>query len=179
VTMIAATSEEAEEAYHEAGHAVVAYYFRGRLLGEGVRIGDEDAFAHTRSRPWRSVVVSLAGPVAEAKYLGVTSIIDFDEVAAAVERQHDWLGRGRDEVSDELNAVRWLLQAEPDITASDAVERVRCCEAEVARLLDDPRVWSAVERVADALLRHRQLGHAKVMALLAGTGVLRRGCAAG
>jgi hypothetical protein len=51
---------------------------------------------------------------------------------------------------------------------------VREAEAKVVQLLDEPRIWSAVERVADALLQQRQLDHTAVVTLLAGTGVLRR-----
>jgi hypothetical protein len=43
---------------------------------------------------------------------------------------------------------------------------VRRYERETAALFDEPRVWSAVERVAAALLRRGQLSHAAAVNLL-------------
>ena len=46
---------------------------------------------------------------------------------------------------------------------------VRRYERETAALLAEPRVWSAVERLAAALLRRGQLSHAAAVNLLGQT----------
>jgi hypothetical protein len=67
-----ATRQRQASAYHEAGHAVVGYYFGAWLNPEGVEI-DARQYTGLRFRPWdytteTRVIVSMAGWLAEHKY---------------------------------------------------------------------------------------------------------------
>ena len=150
-------------AYHEAGHAIVAYEFGWWVRRGGVRIS---AWAHASLQHHKSddnlranICVSMAGLLAEEKFLG-----------------QQW--RFEEEVIDELRALRVALRAgnaeyvrlypsdlraialallddDPTTSLIGARRVVAYLRNETNALLDDPRVWGGIERVAKALLRRR------------------------
>jgi hypothetical protein len=159
-----ANADDERSAYHEAGHAVVGYQFGWYLRRGGVRIGADAATHHRtpeglyteRSR----VMVALAGWVADAKFLGVKSLVAYDEILDAVKHLPS------DTSWDPFAIAAEVLKADPLINRRAARAWVRRYERETVALINEPRVWSAVERVADALVRRRQLSNAAAVRLL-------------
>jgi hypothetical protein len=138
------------EAWHEAGHAVVA-----RLLGARVRSltldAEEDEFGGRSEIAWPpaaeaesaslSARVALAGPIAEVERFGGENLDDPHVLSA-------W-------------AADWAeVERCADVVApggTDRLEAVRAWVAEVRRLVADPEVEERIARVADALDAHRTL----------------------
>jgi hypothetical protein len=159
-------------AYHEAGHAVAAYEFGWYLRHGGVRIG-KNAEARLRTpdelrTSEAEIIVTLAGWVAEAKYCGVKSLVAYNEIFDWIEdfRRNPEACNGPSSFNDPHDVARPLLKAYPHLSDRGAYRMVRRYERETAALLAEPRVWSAVERLAAALLRRGQLSHAAAVNLL-------------
>jgi hypothetical protein len=140
-------------AIHEAAHAVVAYDFRW-WVSDGVHIG---VFAHvyTCCREAENTVrakicVGLAGLLAEEKFLGLRWHFEQDIITELREVQND-----DPSPPDDLRAVALALYDDDPaicINLSEARPAIAYWREETKKLLDDPRIWSAVERVAKALL---------------------------
>jgi hypothetical protein len=149
------------EAWHEAGHALVA-----RLLGGTVRtvtLESElcDHAGHTevlweapgpgvaaaRRQARREALVALAGPIAEQLHADSEPLEPF-EVAL---RLNSWRG-------DEQAFERALAAHEPDPAARPAVARRLAIE--LFDLLSDPDMHERVARIADALDAHQTLDEA-------------------
>ena len=159
-------------AYHEAGHAVAAYEFGWYLRHGGVRIG-KNAEARLRTpdelrSSEAEIIVTLAGWVAEAKYCGVKSLVAYNEIFDWIEdfRRNPEACNCPSSFNDPHDVARPLLKAYPHLSDRGAYRMVRRYERETAALLAEPRVWSAVERLAAALLRRGQLSHAAAVNLL-------------
>ena len=150
-------------AYHEAGHVVAVYEFGWWVRRGGLRIG---ALAHTCLDFYESdyterarVCVSMAGPIAEQIFHGIEE--DFEE---DVVRHVRAVWAGEDEGGwaclrpSDLRAIALaLIDNDPSI-GLDGVRRVVTHYQNVTNaLLDEPRVWGGVERVAKALIRRRYL----------------------
>ena len=157
-------------AYHEAGHVVVAYEFGWWVCRGGVRIG---AWAHARLRHRESddtvlarVCVSMAGLLAEQKFLGVQWRFEEDVVkhVRAVRAGED---EGLRLYPSDLRAIALaLLDDDPPISLNAVRRVVAYCRNVTDALLDEPRVWGGVERVAKALFRRRYLSPRTVKQLL-------------
>jgi len=140
-------------ALHEAGHAVAAhalglvvtrvtieptydtFYEKWRVGTTEIEvIGDltRDFSSAMRARLRREAIFSLAGPAAERRVVGHATL---DEDGIDVER------------------ARWLLSRD---TPSHDLPRVLRRTHELAERLVRER-WSAIERLAAALMRHRTL----------------------
>ena len=159
-------------AYHEAGHAVAAYEFGWYLRHGGVRIG-KNAEARLRTpdelrTPEAEIVVTLAGWVVDAKYCGVKSLIAYDEILDWIKdlRRNPKAYNRLTSFNDPHDVARPLLKAYPHFSDRGIYQMVRRYERDTAALLAEPRVWSAVERLAAALLRRGQLSHAAAVNLL-------------
>ena len=133
-------------AYHEAGHAYLAYRLGGRVLAVSLELDDDTEQGRT-SVAWpraprakqqrRSALVALAGPVAELHFRG-----ELDQLDTLSAWRADWR-----EVQRALAA-----QAEPD------PQRVlRRWLAEVRMALCEPAAWERLCRLADALEAHGSL----------------------
>ena len=157
-------------AYHEAGHVVLAYEFGWWVRRGGVRIG---AWAHARLRHREgddtmlaNICISLAGLLAEQKFLGVQWRFEEDviEHVRAVRAGED---EGLRLDPTDLRAVALALhEDEPTGSLSGARRVVTYCQNHTNALLDEPRVWGGVERVAKALFRRRYLSPRAVKQLL-------------
>jgi hypothetical protein len=159
-------------AFHEAGHAVVAYEYGWYLRHGGVRIG-KNAEARLRTpdelrTPEAEIIVALAGWVADAKYCGVKSLVAYDEILDWIKdlRRNPEACNRLTSFNDPHDVARPLLKAYPHLSDRGAYRMVQRYERETAALLAEPRVWSAVERLAAALLRRGQLSHAAAVNLL-------------
>jgi cell division protease FtsH len=82
-SMVMNEKEKRNTAYHEAGHALVAYLLpesdplhkvtiipRGRALGVTMQLPEEDKYNYTREYMEASVTILLAGRIAEEMFLG-------------------------------------------------------------------------------------------------------------
>jgi hypothetical protein len=157
-------------AYHEAGHVVVAYEFGWWVRRGGVRLG---GWAHARLRHHPSgntllarVCVYMAGLLAEQRFHGVQWDLeeDFLEHIRAVRA-----GKGEGAVLDpsDFRAVALaLLDDDPAIPLAEAPGALSYCRDYTNALLDDPRVWAGVERLAKKLARRRYLSPRAVRQVL-------------
>lgn len=143
--------EETLTAYHEAGHAVIAYALGATI--ESVQLGGEadewlpERFGECRiswgrvdaTSNWqlqREVLSVLAGPVAEMIYRGETP-----HPASFGPWQHDW-------------KFAWTLSAE---LVRDPARRSQVLEGLIVWLHNRMRTdqcWAAVAAVADEILAH-------------------------
>jgi hypothetical protein len=138
------------EAWHEAGHAVVAHLLGGRIVsvtlepeedGYGARsaiewgASDEAAVANLSGR------VALAGPIAEVERFGGHELDDVHVLAAW---EADW---------QEIERCAAVLEREEE-GQKRVMER---WAREVRTMLLDPGVEELVARVADALEAHGEL----------------------
>ena len=144
------TGHPEAEAWHEAGHAVVAHLLGGRVRELTLEM-DEDGLDGRSSIEWRGLDgmglasvsgrAALGGPLAELIFRGEDSLEDPSVLSA-------WEG-------DWAEVERCALRVEPDPAArvgviSGWIESVRA-------LLADGRVEEWVARVADALDAHGTL----------------------
>jgi hypothetical protein len=149
-----------EVAYHEAGHVVVGHGLGLKLVDVDIEADGEGGYGHTNfQRPaWfrrdpplderaKSFIESvattfLAGTVAEARRAGF----------------ENWEAGGFD-----LDAVvrEWLLLLIPP---ADVEDRLRSYGAIATALVNDPANWTAIEKLARALLLQRRLTAAQALA---------------
>ena len=155
--------EEIFTAYHEAGHAVVAYALGATI--ESVQLGGEaddwlpERFGECRIRwgrvdpnsDWqrqREVLAILAGPVAELIYRGETP-----DSAGLQSWQHDW-------------QLAWGISK---AIANEPPARVLFLQQTVAWLqnrLSAEQSWAAVAAVADEILAHEYVEGEKLEEVL-------------
>jgi hypothetical protein len=157
-------------AYHEAGHVVVAYEFGWWVGRGGVRIG---ALAHACWGFYESdyterarVCVSTAGLLAEQKFHGVQWRFEEDVVkhVQAVRAGED---EGVGLFPSDLRAIALALMDDDPSIRLNGVRRVVAYYRNVTNvLLDEPRVWGGVERIAKALVRRRYLSPRAVKQVL-------------
>ncbi len=155
--------DETISAYHEAGHAVVAYALGGRV--ESVSLWSEaddflpERFGDCRVN-WGPVLSSgtrqlqselltvMAGPIAEMIYRG-----ERIEPSQYLPWQMDW-----------LHALRCISSLTKSRNAQLSLLQGAMCELE-GRLRED-RCWAAISAVADELLAHEQLDEEQLSELL-------------
>ena len=85
-SMVMTEQEKRNTAYHEAGHALVAYFLpdadplhkvtiipRGRALGVTMQLPEEDKYNYTKEYMQGTITILLAGRAAEEIFLGITT----------------------------------------------------------------------------------------------------------
>ncbi|HVD25989.1 MAG TPA: AAA family ATPase [Gaiellaceae bacterium] len=167
-------------AYHEAGHAVMAYLMgdpvqkativaRGDALGYTFHLPDEDRYLHTREELIDWMKIGLAGRAAEQVVFGrVTNgaANDLEKVTTLARAMVFEYGMSEEVVSRTMRADNYAL--------SEETKRLRDKEqalltdgayGESIRLLEKHR--SALDRVAGALLDKETLNRAELQHLLA------------
>ena len=85
-SMVMNEQEKRNTAYHEAGHALVAYFLpdadplhkvtiipRGRALGVTMQLPEEDKYNYTKEYMQSTITILLAGRAAEEIFLGITT----------------------------------------------------------------------------------------------------------
>ncbi|RPI27802.1 MAG: ATP-dependent metallopeptidase FtsH/Yme1/Tma family protein [Acidobacteria bacterium] len=98
-SMVMNEKEKRNTAYHEAGHALVAYLVpesdplhkvtiipRGRALGVTMQLPEEDKYNYTREYMEASIAILLAGRAAEEIFLGVCTTGASNDLERATER---------------------------------------------------------------------------------------------
>jgi hypothetical protein len=157
-------------AYHEAAHAVVAYRLGWWVRRGGVRIG---AWPHVRLQHQQGddnvraqICIRMAGLLAEQKFHQVQWRFEEDiikEVVAIRAGRREELELFR---SDLRNIALALVDDDPPIRLSEARRAIVYWRDETITLLDEPRVWDGIVRVAKVLVRRRHLSPRAVRHLL-------------
>ncbi len=141
--------DEPEQAWHEAGHAVVATLLGGEVvcvtLESDLDGHDGHAEVHWRlaggELAWAQLRVALAGPLAELDYRGQ----DVDQPAEVLAAwRGDW---------EEAEAL--LAQLEPVEARREAL--LLRALTELRELIEDPAVTERIARVAETLDAHGTL----------------------
>ncbi|MEL6428566.1 MAG: hypothetical protein AAFZ87_18065 [Planctomycetota bacterium] len=144
------TGSPEQDAWHEAGHAIVAHALGGRVV-ELTLEADDERFEGRATVEWpaaprrdaaaRSGRVALAGPIAEMEQYGDEAPHEPAQLRAW---EADW---------DEVERCAEVVCPDPD-ERSAWIER---WFREVAELVRDPDVNERIARVADALDAHGTL----------------------
>ena len=153
-------------AHHEAAHVAVGYEFGWWLGRRGVNIDgwpcawmDYTDAAHTTRA---CLCFSMAGWLAEEKFYGVPGAFKPDDIvnhwqalcAGQPEAKHPADPRGAD---TDLRKIALELY-DDDMTDDTIRQAVTYWRGETWALLESPRVWAGVQRVAKLLLRRGHLG---------------------
>ncbi len=178
------TGDEALEqrrhaAFHEAAHAVLAYWFGWRVNYESVCImsyglprvpdGGQD-YTGMRCELWAYTLraracVNAAGWLAETIIKPELSVRDDDDLSWAINEVR-WQDESEDE-GDHQSTFRALIGTHPDMSDEELIRAFRRYDAETLAILSRPEVWQSIQRVADALLTKGRLSGPEVEECLA------------
>ena len=166
-------------AYHEAGHAVMAYLMgepvqkativaRGDALGYTFHLPDEDRYLHTREELIDWMKTGLAGRAAEQVVFDrVTNgaANDLEKVTTLARAMVFEYGMSEEVASRTMRADNYALSEETKrLRDKEQARLTDGAYAEAIRLLEKHR--SALDRVAGALLDRETLNRADLEALL-------------
>jgi cell division protease FtsH len=166
-------------AYHEAGHAVMAYLMgdpvqkativaRGDALGYTFHLPDEDRYLHTREELIDWMTIGLAGRAAEQVVFGrVTNgaANDLEKVTSLARAMVFEYGMSEGVVSRTMRADNYALSEETKrLRDSEQARLTDGAYEEAIRLLEKHR--SALDRVAGALLEKETLNRDELGTLL-------------
>lgn len=164
-------------AYHEAGHAVMAWHFHQYLEDEGVWIDPHQPGVGLTATPgtiypWESAVMrSIGGAVWDAfrKRVERACMITLAGPLAEVRAAGHWMenltvlgGGDFDQLQTLLDAGAW--DEDRDLLTG-------FMQTSAASLLEHPDIWAGVESLAAALLERHQLTGDEAMQLLEDAGV--------
>jgi cell division protease FtsH len=169
-------------AYHEAGHALMAYLMgaltlhkvtivaRGDALGYALYLPDEDRFLHTKEELVDMMTTILAGRAAEQVVFGrVTNgaASDLEKATQLARAMVFEYGMGQAVASRTMRADNYALSEETKRLRDQEQARLTdAAYAEATRLLQKHR--PALDRVAGALLDKETLDRAELERLLDG-----------
>ncbi len=158
-------------AYHEAGHAVIAYQVGCWVNPDGVEI-DRRQYTGLCCREydhneWRRVWTALAGWLSEYCWHGrggFHSDMDLEYCINEARLDEDETMGGE---GDDIEVFSAILESHSDSTDETLIAIYRKYEKEVWETLADDRVWSAITEVAEALFKKGALTASEVEALMA------------
>jgi hypothetical protein len=165
-------SQRDATAYHEAGHAVAAYVFGWWVAGDGIQIDTNQHVEVSCRQVDRTtdaeLIQLLAGWLAEFKLHGMGGRHSEDAETLLTEIQLARSNPDSWDVDETDNLTVFARLLADDRTATDEIllKRYGAYEAATVRLLDEPIVWTAVERVAAVLIEHGTLSVMGVEVLL-------------
>lgn len=157
----------AATAYHEAGHAVVGFWYGWAIGASGVEIRDRrrcsfscSEYAYTREA---RAVVAMAGWLAECKWHAQGGINWNDDLLHVLDA-HDW-GQVYVTLDDQVQVVRALIgRADPrEVETDDFLLAVDAFRDHAIVLVSRPAVWRSIRRVARALLARGKLTDTEVI----------------
>ena len=149
------TDTETLTAYHEAGHAIMAVSYGGRIIHVSIDPPDDEGLKRFGESivQWPKAAagdieiaelkVSLAGPIAELIYDGARELI-----ANCAEFAADW-----------HQAVLSASRLKPERSRDKFLAEM---ERQVWQFFEDENVWAATCAVADQLLAHETIEHDQV-----------------
>ena len=132
-SMVMSEEEKKLTAFHEAGHALVAYYTpgadpihkvtvipRGRALGMVMQLPDKDILSITKSKLHGAIAIAMGGRVAEELVFGAEHVTTGAEsdLHMATERARAMVGRWG--MSDDLGPLFYVQETSP-FAASDGL----------------------------------------------------------
>jgi cell division protease FtsH len=166
-------------AYHEAGHAVMAYLMgdpvqkativaRGEALGYTFHLPEEERYLHTREELIDWMKIGLAGRAAEQVVFGrVTNgaASDLEKVTILARAMVFEYGMSEGVVSRTMRADNYALSEETKrLRDKEQARLTDGAYSEAIRLLEKHR--AALDRVAGALLERETLSRADLATLL-------------
>ncbi len=153
------SSDDEIKAYHEAGHAVVAYRLGFDLWY--VTIDPENGVAaQTRFRSEKGI--QSPGEMDAARHLLKCNLGGLTAVGILIGLPHKWnMGRDRDDVMKCMRICRIL-----GLTDAHAWPFLGQIQADLHRYLSAEHNWSDVQAMAAELLRNRRLTYDQVAAIL-------------
>lgn len=194
-SLIMSDAEKRNTAYHEAGHALVAYLLpdadplhkvtiipRGRALGVTMQLPEEDKYSYTKEYMEASLTILLAGRVAEELFLGSCTTGAANDLERVTDRARkmicEWgmskemgpLTFGKKEEQIFLGREIAQHQDYSEETAIQIDKEVKkivlAAYTEARKLLDENR--DALIRVAEALLEYETLDSDEIKAIIKG-----------
>jgi hypothetical protein len=154
-------------AYHEAGHAVVGFWYGWTIGANGVEIDAQEccsfaggAIAHTIEA---RAVVAMAGWLAELKWHRQGSANHDGELISVLEA-HNW-GQAFVNLNDEQLVVNALVgKSDPATVETDEfLAGIEAFRQYAYELISRPPIWRAIRKVARALLAHGKLSDTEVV----------------
>jgi hypothetical protein len=175
-------------AYHEAGHAVVAYWFGWWLNDEGVEI-DDRWYTGCRKLVLDNTVEAqicqaMAGWLSEHKWHGLGSDYFGDENAlyglylARNYNPHDPDDFEFEEAGDIADIALMLYEADSEITDEEFLKALAPYRERARKILDEAEVWRAIEKLAAALLASGKLSDEEARAAIGDEPIFGRGVSA-
>ena len=148
-------------AYHEAGHAVVGFWYGWVIGRDGVEIDERrrccfSCSAYTYTIEARAVV-AMAGWLAEHKWHAQGSA-NWDDELIHILDAHDW-AQVQVTLDDEVEVVRALVGKTNarDVETDEFLITVEAFRDHAVALVSSPAVWRSIRRVARALLDRGKL----------------------
>jgi hypothetical protein len=155
-------------AYHEASHAVIAYWFGSEVKDEGVWIEPYGGYADLGCQEYNYVpqydyCIALAGWAAEMRLNPdrAKPPSDQDLTITLVTSHYP------DEAeTDDEKVLSKLKTAHPNEDEGQIIARYRALEQQTLELVRQEHIWSAIEIIAEELLRRKHLSQSEVEDLL-------------
>lgn len=178
-SMIITPKEKENTAYHEAGHALVAYLLpgtdpvhkvtiipRGRALGLTMQLPEDDHYTHSRSYLLAQIAILFGGRVAEKLVFDDVTTGASNDIERATELARKMVCEWG--MSDELGPLAYGTKEE-QIFLGREITRHRDYSEETSRRIDavvKQIILDANERVTQLLTEHRAALNAIAEALL-------------
>jgi hypothetical protein len=156
------------KAYHEAGHAVVAYQMGGwvdslDIAGRGCA---NFSVATVDDTTERVSVIYCAGWLAEWRWHRQGSRFRRREcLKFIIEATRGEIDEER--AGDVQSSILRLIR-DCDATDEELIARFRDYENEAARLIDTPAIWNQIKRLVPPLIQHGKLTQEQVEEILSG-----------
>jgi len=154
-------------AYHEAGHAVIAWMVGFEISSKGVDIdlrqytGLQIHRYHQTADDYTDNVVAfnMAGWLSEYKDNGLGGFRDDDALQFEIDELpfhdsdiKDGSGNAFEEDGDNYSTFKLLFDLNPDLSDEEAMALYRQHQDRVWKMLHDHDIWSAMEHVASLLI---------------------------
>lgn len=151
-------------AYHEAGHAVVAHYLGQSVGRKGISIVPD---AETSGRVHLPLALTNA---METRPTGRMRSLAEDRAVvwlAGLEAQRKYRSRSvrnyhaSQDYENAVDIISYICGSPEELEPY-----LRLLQARAKAILHLPMIWESIERVASALLEHKQLSRAELMELI-------------
>ena len=170
-SMVMSEDERKLTAFHEAGHALVAYYCpmsdpihkatiipRGRALGMVMRLPERDQYSISREKMHANLAIAMGGRVAEEEVFGYDKVTsgassDFQNATTLARAMVTRYG-----MSDKLGPLQYQEEDE-EVFLGHSVTRHQNISQETAKLIDSEIkrfVFEAHKRAQKIIRTHRK-----------------------
>ena len=168
-SMIMSDEEKRNTAFHEAGHALVAYVIphadplhkvtiipRGRALGVTMQLPEEDKYNYTKEYVESSITILLAGRVAEELLLGSCTTGASNDLERATEQARKMVCEWG--MSEEMGPLTFGKQEEPIFLGREIAQRHDYSEESAIKIDAEVKkiVLHSYQQAKDILQEHRE-----------------------